>query len=54
MKADEKIVKARAELEAVETLLLDKRIPKDLAENIRQHFRQSQSNSSLDHSALFR
>ena len=54
MKSDEKIVKARAELEAVETLLHDKRIPRDLAENIRHHFRQSQSSNSLDQSALYR
>jgi hypothetical protein len=47
-------VKARAELEAVETFLLDKRKPTDLAENIRQHFHQSQTSSSLDQSALFR
>ena len=54
MKSDETIVKARAELEAVETLLMDPRITKELSENIRQHFRQSQSSSSFDQSALYR
>ena len=54
MKADETVVKARAELEAMETFLLDKRIGNDLRENIRQHHKQSLSNKFVDQTSLFR
>ena len=54
MKADEKVVKARAGLEAMEAFLQDKRIGNDLRENIRQHYKLSQSNNFVDQTALFR
>lgn len=54
MKADETIIEQRARLEAVETLLLDKRIGKDLREEIRGHFMVSQDNNATDYSLLFR
>ncbi len=54
MKADETIIEQRSRLEAVETLLLDKRIGKDLREEIRGHFMVSQDSNTADHSSLFR
>ena len=54
MKTDEKIVKARAGLEAMETFLKDERIGDDLKESIRQHYKLSQSEISIDQAALFR
>jgi len=53
MKADETIIEQRAQLEAVETLLLDKRIGKDLRDEIRGHFMVSQDSNTADHSSLF-
>ena len=54
MKADETIIEQRAQLEAVEALLLDRRIGKDLREEIRGHFMVSQDSNTADHSPLFR
>jgi hypothetical protein len=54
MKADETIIEQRARLEAVETLLLDKRIGKELKEEIRGHFIVSKDSSVTDYSSLFR
>ncbi len=54
MKSDEEAVELRSRLEAVETLLQDSRIGKDLQEEIRHHFRTSQSNRGVDQTALFR
>ena len=54
MKADERIIEARARLEAVETLLKDQRIGPDLKDEIRGHFHVSQSSTSIDQASLFR
>ncbi len=54
MKADEAIIEQRAQLEAVEALLLDKRIGKDLREEIWGHFIVSQDSNAADHTSLFR
>ncbi len=54
MKSDEEVVELRSRLEAVETLLQDSRIGKDLQDEIRQHFRASQSNRGVDQAAMFR
>ena len=54
MKADERIIEARARLEAVETLLKDQRIGPDLRDEIRGHFHVSQSSTSIDQGSLFR
>ncbi len=54
MKADERIIEARARLEAVETLLKDQRIGPELREEIRGHFHVSQSSTAIDQASLFR
>ena len=54
MKADEKVVEGRSRLEAVETLLEDKRIGRDLRNEIRGYFRVSQSQNNIDQASLFR
>jgi hypothetical protein len=54
MKADERIVEQRTRLEAVETLLKDKRIGSDLREEIRGHFFLSQTSNTADHTTLLR
>jgi hypothetical protein len=54
MKADERIIEARARLEAVETLLKDQRIGAELREEIRGHFHVSQSSTAFDQASLFR
>ena len=54
MKADERIIEARARLEAVETLLKDQRIGPELREEIRGHFHVSQSSTAVDQASLFR
>jgi hypothetical protein len=54
MKSDEEVVEFRSRLEAVETLLQDSRIGKDLQDEIRQHFRAAQSNRGVDQATMFR
>jgi hypothetical protein len=54
MKSDEQLTDERSRVEAVETLLSDKRIDENLRDEIRGHFRISQSHSSADQDALFR
>jgi hypothetical protein len=54
MKADEESVQVRSKLEAVENLLKDERIQKDLQDEIRQHYYASQSVNSVDQTVLFR
>lgn len=54
MKADEASVVVRSKLEAVENLLKDERIQKDLQDEIRQHYYASQSVSFIDQTTLFR
>ncbi len=54
MKSDEEVVEFRSRLEAVETLLQDSRIGKDLQDEIRQHFRATQSNRGVDQATMFR
>ena len=54
MKSDETIIEQRARLEAVEVLLMDKRIGKDLREEIRSHFLVSKDSNVTDYSSLFR
>ena len=53
MKSDEETIELRSRLEAVEMLLQDTRIGKDLQDEIRQHFRASQSNRGADQTAIF-
>ena len=54
MKADEASVVVRSKLEAVENLLKDERIEKDLQDEIRQHYHASQSVNFVDQTTLFR
>ena len=54
MKADECIINARSKLEAVERLLKDKRINKQLGDEIRRHCLLSQSSPSINQSSLYR
>ncbi len=54
MKSDEQLTEERSRFEAVETLLSDKRIDEILRDEIRSHFRISQSHSSGDQEDLFR
>ena len=54
MKSDVETIRLRSKLEAVETLLQDIRIGKDLKEEIRQHFRATQSNRGVDQTAIFK
>ena len=54
MKSDEEFVEMRSRLEAVETLLEDRRIGSELQDEIRQYFRASQSAQMVDQSAIFR
>ncbi len=54
MKSDEATVEMRTKLETIETLLKDSRIGQDLGEEIRLHFRNSQSNRGADQTAIFR
>ena len=54
MKSDVETVELRSKLEAVETLLQDSRIGKDVQDEIREHFRASQSSRGVDQTAIFR
>jgi hypothetical protein len=54
MKSDERIIEQRTQLEAVETLLKDKRIGKELGEEIRTHFLLSKNSSNADNATLMR
>jgi predicted transcriptional regulator len=54
MKADVEAVELRVKLESVETLLQDSRIGKDLQDEIREHFRTTQSSTGVDQTAIFR
>ena len=53
MKTDERMIEERSRVEAMETILADKRIGPTLREEIRSHFQISQT-STIDQDSLFR
>ena len=54
MKADVETVQQRVRLEAVETLLQDVNIAKEVQDEIREHFRATHSTRCIDQTTIFR